>query len=163
MLLPQQLVAPAPVVLSLEQQQEVKQLQVPPLPHDAQRLVSFAPLGNTRCAGSTRPRRATAGVAKPKLDPGVEAQKPQWRPGGTSGPPRGSKPAHAAAAAQPAARKGPDPVSDATSLLLSLQPQALWANAAGPGATGAAPLGMLAGAGIPPAMAPPAGVVFDRI
>ena len=97
----------------------------------------------------------------------MEAQKPQWRPGG-SGPPRGSKPAHAAAAAQSAARKGPDPVSDATSLLLSLQPQALWANAAGPGATGAAPLGMpapgmLAGAGIPPVMPPPAGVVFDRI
>jgi len=45
--LPQQLVAPAPVVLSLEQQQEVKQLQVPPLPRDARRL-------GRRCAAASR-------------------------------------------------------------------------------------------------------------
>ena len=40
---------------------------------------------NDNDGSAERPRRATAGVTKPKLDPGVEALKPQWSPPAAAG------------------------------------------------------------------------------
>ena len=43
------------------------------------------PAANGNDGSAERPRRATAGVTKPKLDPGVEATKPQWSPAAGAG------------------------------------------------------------------------------